>query len=300
MSRSLLIFLPFALLCVSCATEFRVQNRVSLKPSRSLDPPAQTIVVANTYDVSKRSYRESKEGQFKLLIDGAMQSFATAVEEHTYVTVRIHRDRQPICKSCLEDLMSAYGANYAVVLDSFAVYFDQTEVVVTKTEDGKSREAFYDIVSEIEFRIVGREGLREDFPTVYRRFHSSRSVMSGLLAAGPNIVSNHDDAIQAVTANVHQFLRNYFPDTEDRVRPMLVSKDFKGLDELVRSGKIDEARTLCESQTSKSKRLVVAQAYYNLAVLAEHTGDLESVSGLLGKSLGAYVLPQAQAMRTDY
>ncbi|HEX5169473.1 MAG TPA: hypothetical protein VFW11_09880 [Cyclobacteriaceae bacterium] len=297
---SFLLILP---LVSACSSMYNLQNSVPYSPRRTLDPPAHRVAVASSYDVLKESYRDKKENQFLLLIDGALQSMKTQVERNSDVEVKIQRGRAVVPSkedSCFSAIIAMNEADYLVLLDSFKVFFDQTEVVVTKTDDGKSREAFYDIVSFVNYRLVGKSGSSESFPTSVRKFHSSRNVVSGLLAAGPDIVANHSDAVEIVELNVKEFLRNFFPGKDERVRPVYTSKDFANLSAHLKSGDLSAAVKDCESQTTNADRKIAAMAYYNLAVLAEHMGAYEKVRGFLSDSQRMHATPLASQMEEDY
>ena len=168
----------FAFIAIGCSTPYTLQNSVRFTPTRKLDPAPKSIIVANAFDVKAQSYRDKKEQQFILLIDGVLQHMQTSIQNNSDVEVNIARGLSVVPTkedSCISAFFAMDKVDYVVMVNRFNVYFDQTEVVVTKTEDGKSREAFYDIVSEADYKIVGREGMREIFPITVRRYHSSRS-----------------------------------------------------------------------------------------------------------------------------
>jgi hypothetical protein len=282
---------------------FTLQNSVPFQPKRALDPPARRVVVASNYDVLKESYRDKKQDQFILLIDGALRSIEIQVERNSEVEIILQRGRTIIPAendSSVNALIHSTEADYLVLLDSFNVFFDQTQVEVTTTEEGKSREAYYDIIAFINYDLIGRSGVSESFPTLVRRFHSSRNVISGFLAAGPNIVSNHEDAVAIVELNVKEFLRNFFPGKEERLRPIYTSKGFANLPDYIKSGDLSSAVRDCEAQALNGDRKIVAMAYYNLAVLAEHSEEYEKVRGFLSESQRMHPLPLARQMEDDY
>jgi hypothetical protein len=161
------------------------------------------MVLANVYDVEKDSYRKSKDSQFKLLIDGALRYVAMAFEQRVSVQTVLERkiDPAPDWSAVVKTYMQQQDADYAIVIDSFDLHFLQTHVEVTNSDnDGrsKSREAFYDIVATIGYTMILPDDTREFQGIATRHFHSSRPVISGLPAAGPNIVKNHNDAVAIV------------------------------------------------------------------------------------------------------
>lgn len=288
---------------IGCSTPYTLQNSVRYTPSRKLDPAPKSIIVANGFDVKAQSYRDKKEEQFILLIDGVLEHMQTSIQNNSDVAVKVVRGLSVVPTkedSCINAFFVMEKADYVVMVNRFNVYFDQTEVVVTKTEDGKSREAFYDIVSETDYKIVGREGMREIFPITVRRYHSSRNVLSGLLAAGPSIVSNHDDAVEITQVNVRQFLRNFFPGFETRHRQLYVNKEFSEIPTFLTANNPDAAIELCQRLSRSNDQNIAAKAYYNLAVIAEHNGEYEKIREYLEQSLRRTPLGFAQQMQDDY
>lgn len=287
----------------SCGTPYIMQNSLPYKPARELDPPPKNIVLLNSFDVKVQSYRDKKEEQFILLINGALHQMAASIEQNSGVGVVVEREtvNHPLTdEKLLTDLLDKHDADYIIAIDSFNVYFDQTEVVVTETDDGKSREAFYDILCFVNYKMMGRQGSDEMIPVEVQRFHSSRSVLSGLFAAGPSIVSNHKDATEMTELNTRQFLRTFFPGKDARSRPLYTSKGFKKIPSLLTGGNGVTAREICERETINPDRKVAAKAFYNLAVLAEHDGEYEKAGVYLEESQRRFLLPNAQQMRMDY
>ncbi len=107
--------------------------------------------------------------------------------------------------------MNEHHATHAIVMTSFDVDFDQTDVKVERSvSSGKSREASYDIISSIHFMFYSGHSLFKELQMKKSTYHSSRSVVSGLLAAGPNVVAQKKDAWNITRANLEDYLNLFF------------------------------------------------------------------------------------------
>jgi tetratricopeptide (TPR) repeat protein len=262
------------------------------------------IVVANSFDVAQSKYRDNKEKQFVMLLNHAVR--------HTDFQI----DKQVDAKSFFEEgllippatrdsitriLMNAYNATHAILITSFNIYFEQTEVVVTESEGGgKSREAFYDIIVEIEYSFRDRKGPLYDTLISLRKFHSSRAVISGLLAAGPNIVSNTEESLGGVEANVESYLRSFFPGKDIRSRFLFVTKEFKAVGLALKKFDYKKAFDLSEQLSTSPDNFIAARAYYNCAVFLEYEGKYESAKVYLQEALKRNTLQEAEMMLFDY
>jgi hypothetical protein len=203
--------------------------------------------------------------------------------------------------SSVRKLMTAQSASHAIIINSFNTSFEQTHVDVTVDDDGsKNRQAFYDIIVDVGYTLHNWSGRQFDTLISARRFHSSRSVLSGLLAAGPNIVSNSEDAADGIYANVDMYLKSFFRGHESRTRSTLSSKELKEVPLLIQSQQYDKAFELCESLMSSSSPTVAAKAAYNCAVLLEFMERYNEVKYYLLESQKRTNLFQAQVMLDDY
>lgn len=172
--------------------------------------------------------------------------------------------------------------------------------VTVDANGSKNRQAFYDIIVDVGYTLHNWSGRQFDTLTSARRFHSSRSVLSGLLAAGPNIVSNSEDAADGIYANVDMYLKSFFKGQASRTRTVLNAKELKEIPLLIQSQQYDRAFELCESLMSSSKLTVFAKAAYNCAVLLEFMERYNEVKYYLLESQKRANLFQAHVMLEDY
>jgi hypothetical protein len=191
-------------------------------------------------------------------------------------------------------------STHAIVIKSFDVYFIQTDVEVTEDENSKTKEAFYDIVSSIDYALYNEKGFLEKFNIKENRFHSSRLVLSGLLAVGPNIVMNESDAKSVIKQNVKEYLKKFFPSQEERFRLLFVGKELNKIKSAVSIG--DYAKALKESLrfVDHPNAQLAAKANYNCAILFEKMNEPANAKYYLQQSLSKYNLAETRTVMADY
>jgi len=300
--RILILFL--AVSGIRCAAPSILTTTIPTFPIYPFDPAPTAIVVANAFDVSKSKYRDNKEKQFTMLLNHAVRHTANQIEKQSDSDAVFEEGlliSSAAGDSSLRILMNAHNASHAILLTSFNAYFEQTDVVVTESEGGsKNREAFYDIIVEIRYSFRDHSKPIYDTLISVRKFHSSRSVLSGLLAAGPNIVSNSEEAVGGVQANVELYLRSFFPGTDTRSRFLFVTEDFKTVGAALKKWDYKLAFELSEKLSTSPDNLLAAKAYYNCAVFLEHESKYESAKIYLQEALKKKFLHEAEMMFLDY
>lgn len=294
------LFIGFML--TSCVSVTTLQTWIPTYPPHPLEPVPQKVVIANAVDVKAEQYRDKKAETFMQLIDSTMTHAAQEIEIRSQADAEIIRRNVMHIdyRDSVDAIIRSAQATHGMFITSFSAYFVQTHVEVTKTEEGKDREAFYDLVVEVMYVLTSLEGLSFDTLVSVRRFHSSRSVVSGLLAAGPNIVSNRDDVQKAVVDNVDQYLKSFFPGQETRLRKLSFPKEFKAIDEAIDQENFANAFEDSNKLTSSADRKISANAYYICAVLAERESDFESAKAYLQESVTRHNDTKAQYMLADY
>ncbi|MBK8142449.1 MAG: hypothetical protein IPK57_16715 [Chitinophagaceae bacterium] len=152
------------LLWVACTAPNRIISfTAKTKPVYSIDPLPQKILLLNANDIVAKKYRDSKEELFISLTDNLMNWISKRVLEKEGIPAEVIKGYTSIkgnTDSILKVLLSKYNATHAIVLQSFDVYFDQTNVEVVKGSDGvKSRTASYDIVTDIGYSLYSTSTL---------------------------------------------------------------------------------------------------------------------------------------------
>jgi len=299
--RLLLSLIIGGMLC-SCSAIYPITTNIKTIPTHPFPNETKLMVLGSNVDVTAESYRKNKELQFVALIDTALYWIGESLNHNNILSFTERDERKFIgCDNeCQQRFITLNSADYLILINSFKIRFEQTEVQVTETESGKSREAFYDIIAEVDYLVRSKDGVTDRYPVEARQFHSSRTVLSGLLAAGPNIVSNQDDALKILSHNVRLFMRNFFPDSDSRIRPLFAGKIFKPMKAFMQMGDTQKALEFCEQQSHQPDRTVAAQSFYNMAVLQEYSGNYLQARDYLMESMNIIPLQEARNMLMDY
>lgn len=297
--------LPFLLLLSSCtATQMMVNYPLKTVPMYTIEPAPQKIIVLNTYDVRVQKYRDNKEALFVEMIDSVMGQAAQTIRTSAGIPVTVLRGYTSPSASFttkVQELMKEEQATHAIVVTSFDVEFVQTDVDVTKNKDGsKSREAFYDIRSSVGYSFYKGDGLMRNDNVVRQKFHSSRSVASGLLAAGPNVVVQQKDAYELIVENLYDYLNRYFPGQRLQYRSIFTGKEFEPTGAAIKRGDYEAALIESMKLTRSADPKIAAKANYNCAVFFERKNQPEEARKYLEASLQLERLPQASQMVLDY
>lgn len=291
------------LFLISCAAPKDIISYTSKTlPVYAVDPQPQKIILLNNYNVAVKKYRDNKEQLFLQLIDTMMYWAAKKINDNTGIETEVIRGYTSVDKdSSLSSLISTHKASHAISVTYFDVSFEQTRVDVTKEGNGsKNREAFYDIVADISYSFYAHDSLIKQRDLHQSRFHSSRSVVSGLLAAGPNVVSQKDDAYRIVQESWQQYLNYFFPGEKMRSRRVFINKEFEAVGKALSRPDYEAALTESLRYIDDPDNLKAAKACYNCAVFFERKNQPEEAKKYLRKSLSLAELSEAKQMWYDF
>ena len=293
----------FLLLLVSCSAP---KNIISYKsrtiPIYSVDPPPQKIILLNNYDVASKKYRDNKEQLFLRLIDTMMYWAGKRINDNTGIETQVIRGYTLANgDSTIYRLIADHKATHAITVSDFDVSFEQTRVDVTKDNSGsKSREAYYDIVADISYSLYAQGSLIRQRDLHQSRFHSSRSVASGLLAAGPNVVVQKDDAYRIAMEIWQQYLNYFFPGEKMRSRPVFINKGFEAVGQAISRQDYEAALTESLRFIGDPDKTKAAKACYNCAVFFDRKNQPEEAKKYLRQSLSFATLVEAKQMWYDF
>jgi hypothetical protein len=281
-------FLLFILL-TACESTQMVRTRKPTVPVQLLVP--ERVLLINAADIAGQKYRDGKEELFNQILDKTLLDMAREIKQRSNVesVVRqgfldtgktaLHRD------SVIQQLMAEAAVSDAVVIQSFDTYFYKHDVEVVENPDGsKSREMKFDLESEIRYLWFAKSGLQHDDNIHVSRYHSSRSVVSGVLAAGPNIVTQQSDAYGITEENLIKYLNRYLPGYEFRSRNLYTGGDFKAMKKAYDSQNFDQALAECRKLVNHPNARIAARANFNCAVLCESLGQYDQVKQYLTES----------------
>ena len=170
---------------------------------------AGVVLVINACDPNGFHARKKKEALFMELADTLNVYLSDNLQTRYGFTVKPLQLRIPDDgnrNAVVDSLLTAYHAGYAVLFDSLDVFFQQTRVDVSGTKGNKERIAYYDICADIHYLLFSPGSMLKTDMNKTREFFTTRKVISGLLAAGPDIVSKKKHAIEMMEKNAHGFL----------------------------------------------------------------------------------------------
>ena len=293
----------FILLLASCTAPRNMISYTSRTiPIYAVDPPPQKIILLNNYDVAAKKYRDNKEQLFLQLIDTMMYWAGKRIKENTGIETEVIRGYTSAnSDSSISSLIAVHKASHAMSVNYFDVSFEQTRVDVTKDNSGsKSRQAYYDIVSDISYSFYAHDSLIKKRDLHQSRFHSSRSVTSGLLAAGPNVVVQKDDAYRIVQESWQQYLNYFFPGEKMRSRPVFINKGFEAVGQAISRQDYEAALTESLRFIDDPDKTKAAKSCYNCAVFFERKNQPEEAKKYLRRSLSFATLNEAKQMWNEF
>lgn len=171
--------------------------------------PIQRVLIINSFDAQSIKARKNKEALFAELADSLKQMISAEMD------TRIPAERIVVPgliifndnDSVYFDLIKKYSATKAIVIKNLNAYFEQTGVQVTKDGNHKDREASYDINGDVDYVLYSESKKIREFHIGVFEFFTTRNVVSGMLAAGPDIVGKYKHAFRIIQKNAEQFVK---------------------------------------------------------------------------------------------
>lgn len=292
-------------LLVSCTAPNRLLSySVRTNPVYKINPEPQKIILLNTYDIVAKKFRDNKEELFISLTDSLMEWAAGTITDETGIHTAVIRGYTATTgnkDSTIFARLKENNASHAIILRSFDVFFNQTRVDVVKNSDGKKdRTAYYDIVADVGYSFYSAEALLKEKDIYKSRYHSSRSVVSGLLAAGPNVVAQRKDARDILLENGHELLHYFFPGEANRTRILFTGKGFEAVNAAIAKDDYEAALTENLRLITDPDKEKAAKACYNCAVLFERKNQPGQATTYLRQSLSFFNLREARSMLNDF
>lgn len=280
--RWIIIILLFS----SCTANKVLTYDQRLEPPAPLPVKPSKVLMLNAYDVALEHYRDGKEQLFFDAIDSMLHTAGLKIQSLTEVPfeqLKGHTRIDHRSDAAINSLLKNHNASHALIVTDFNARFDQVYVNVEKTQSGKSREAFYDFIATSQYKVFDSLGLVDEGRMDYRTEHSSRPVISGLLAAGPSITSNANSKLLYRVSNqqVLAYLNKFFPAVVPRKRMLYTTKQFKPVGDAINQHDFDKAFVLSYQLSKTDKKMQRAQALYNCAVLMERKGDMDQMEAML-------------------
>jgi hypothetical protein len=192
------------------STLFAGANSIKFSFSHSDSLPGNILVI-NSFDVISAKVRKNKKELFMQLADSLRQIIYEVSPAPNGKMIAVPELIKDTSDSNIHSLMVQNNAAKAIVIKTLDVYFDQTGVEVTRDASGKNRVASFDICSFVRYRLYNIEDTAIESGIGTREFFTHRNVMSGLLAAGPDIVGKKKHAFEAIRKNGLEYLAKEKP-----------------------------------------------------------------------------------------
>jgi len=303
MYRFAAISLLFFISCTAPTRMTSISYTSETKPLYAVDPPPQKILLLNFYDVTTKKYRDNKEELFQQMIDSMMQWAGTKIQDRSTIKTKVipgYTDAKGNEDSTVYALIARHKASHAIAVNYFDVYFEQTHVDVTRDDDGsKSRTANYDIIAFINYSLYDTASLIKRREIHKSEYHSSRNVISGLLASGPNMVAKKNDAYQMAIQLWREYLSWYFPGEKQHNRPVFTGKGFDEVYQALKRNDYEAAMIESLRFVDDPDKNKAAKANYNCAVFMERKSQPDEAKKYLDRSLSLAMLSEARYMRED-
>ena len=157
------------------------------------DTSIPRILILNAFNASEIKARKNKKELFAELADSLKHYLRNEIRGNTEFEIVVSEGLEnDTAGHILNGLLQKHNCTSAIIISKLNVYFEQNGVEVTKNSDGsKTREAFYDICSDVRYLYYVNNATPE----------VKRSVASGMLAAGPDIVGKSKYAFIAIRLN---------------------------------------------------------------------------------------------------
>lgn len=271
---------------MSCVTATSYFNQ--LPPELVLTPKYNRVAVVSAFDTELLDFREAKNEVYsngsKELIESLVKNLSERTEldvltSDTVINAGILHYYKPesIDQQLRREIGKQVGTPLLLVLESYSISFDQ-EVDVVKNEDGsKDRTAHYDLNVSALVNLYDSTGRLID-ESLIERIHydyNSRSVISGLLAAGP-AMGKAGKEINVLSRNIGSaWVDKLHPRDFEVIKYIHTHKALKASTNALMARDWQTAISLLTSLTSHSETKIAGKACYNLSVAYEAIGDKE-------------------------
>lgn len=172
------------------------------------------MLIINSFDAMSMKARKNKKELFGQLADSLKQILYNSTPPPLggrliivpeLVRAVAHSD------SVILVLLANNNASKAIIIKDVDASFYQTHVDVVKEKDGKTRTAFYDICAKISYQFYSKDVKMKESDITSCEFFTKRNVMSGLFAAGPDIVGKKKEAFKIIRKNALDYISKETP-----------------------------------------------------------------------------------------
>ena len=183
------------------------KNNSGFIPSLNSDTVSKILIV-NSFDAMSMKARKNKKELFGELADSLAQYLYQEVNKNgreAIVIPALLKDTTKIDSSIIS-LISLHNASGAIVIRSLNAFFENMDVTVEEDKDGKSKIAYFDICSSVIYQFYSKDKLERESEISTRDPFSSRPVISGFFAAGPDVVGKRKHVIKMMKENAGKYV----------------------------------------------------------------------------------------------
>ena len=212
--KNILIVLT-AILVSSCETTAPLTQNTLIPAEYKIRDSTQTFVIIDAADIMTTGIaivkrREAvmqnvKSEYLSVVPDLVTTQLSMPVVMDTSLTLDQKSRVLQGDRNILDSLRNRHNAGVIGVLLNCYGGFEKDEVVTEKNQDGsKSKTAYYSVFFESTWQVIV-DNINQQKIIMARRPHSSRPIISGLLARGPGFKANRKDLLEISRENAYEF-----------------------------------------------------------------------------------------------
>ncbi len=214
MKRNKLVFI-LAMILTGCITPALITQSVHVPAEFKVNDSTSTFLIIDAAEVSTTGLAIVKRREAVMEdVKADYISFVPAlVSAHVPLRVIIdstisNEQKNRILlhdRKFIDSLLSKHNAGMMAVLKNCYGGFEKDDVVTERNSDGsKSKTAYYSVFFESTWQVIDHRIDKEKI-IIARNPHSSRPIVSGLLARGPGFKANRKDILEVARENAINF-----------------------------------------------------------------------------------------------
>lgn len=261
-------------------------------PEINLIPSPKRILVVPLYKIDEMNIaRDKKEELVKECLDTLLQSFI-ANTKTLFPDLELIRlqdpfdpEKSPNLSKSLQDSLNKYKADLLVGIDRFRPSVEQESVTKESDYSGNSKTARYVMVAEGVFRLYNTDSLLRELPFRYMALLQSRTVISGLLSAGPSLVNNSVDAMNVSGFAGNELAKKLKGQGAQFSMTLFSMKEFKAINKQLENDDFDGAFASAELLAKEENpEKVRGRAFFIMALLMQKKADYDKALEYLDKA----------------
>ncbi len=188
--------------------------------------------------------------------------------------------------SAIAILLEKHRADLLFGIDQFRPQVEKAGVEVVETPGGtKDRTATYLISASGSLRLYNTDSLLREFPFYTSAYLKERKVVSGLLAAGPSLVNNADDALAVSALCARNLVKRMLPSENSFVLRKFSLKEFRAFNRYMDQEDISSAMAEAVNLTDSKNGKIKGRAHIMLAMLLHKKGDFDAALAEVEKAI---------------